>query len=55
MLVEPIDLDRCRVDLTRPGHTDYWTQELGVSEAELIGAIRVAGVLVNAIRRHLGK
>ena len=47
--------DRNRINVNEPWEVRHWTQELGVSEAELREAVAAAGVSVSAVRRHLGK
>ena len=34
---------------------DYWTRELGVSEAVLVAAVMAAGSAVKSVKHHLGK
>lgn len=34
---------------------DYWTRELGVSEAALVAAVMAAGCAVKSVKYHLGK
>ena len=47
--------DRSRINVNEPWEVRHWTQEFGVSEAELREAVAAAGVSVSAVRRHLGK
>ena len=47
--------DRSRISLSQEYEIRYWTEELGVSEAELRQAIGAAGNMPTAVRRFLGR
>lgn len=47
--------DRSRVNVHEPWEVRWWTQELGVSEAQLRSAVNSVGVSAAAVRRHLGR
>ena len=47
--------DRSRINTSEPHELRYWTQALGVSEAQLRAAVAAAGNSVEAVRRYLGK
>lgn len=47
--------DRSRISLSQEYEICYWTEELGVSEAELRQAIGAAGNMPGAVRRFLGR
>jgi hypothetical protein len=47
--------DRSRVNVNEDHEVRYWMQKWGVSEAQLIAAVRKAGVSADAVARELGK
>lgn len=47
--------DRSRINVHEPWEVRYWTQELGVTEAQLRAAVNAVGVSAAAVRRHLGR
>jgi len=47
--------DRARVNVNEAHEVQYWTRELGVSEAQLKAAVQAVGVSAEAIRQHLAK
>lgn len=46
--------DRGRINVNEPYEVDYWTRELGVSEALLREAVAAAGVSAENVRKYLG-
>ncbi|MDB5895372.1 MAG: hypothetical protein JWQ88_2903 [Rhodoferax sp.] len=46
--------DRSRIDINESHEVQYWTQKLGVDEAELRIAVASVGVSVEEVRLHLG-
>jgi hypothetical protein len=47
--------DRGRINVHEPWEVRWWTQALGVTEAQLRAAVNAVGVSAAAVRRHLGK
>ena len=47
--------DRDRINLSEDYEVRYWTNALGVSEAQLREAVQAAGPMADAVRRHLGR
>jgi len=47
--------DATRIDVNEAHEVRYWTQTLGVTEAQLRSAVAAAGVEVKDIRTYLGK
>ena len=47
--------DRSRVNIHEDHEVRYWTEKFGISEAQLVAAVRKAGVSANAVARELGK
>jgi hypothetical protein len=47
--------DRSRINVHEPWEVRWWTQELGVSEAQLRSAVSAVGVSAANVRRHLGR
>lgn len=47
--------DAARIDVNESHEVRYWTQTLGVTEAQLRLAVAAAGVEVKDIRTYLGK
>jgi hypothetical protein len=47
--------DGARINVHEAHEVRYWTKELGVTEQELKTAVERAGVMVDAVRRELGK
>lgn len=47
--------DRSRINVNEAWEVQYWTKTLGCTEAELRAAVRAVGVMVDDVRRHLGK
>jgi hypothetical protein len=48
-----MDMDRNRISLSEEYEMRYWTQALGVSEEELLDAVREVGHSAAAVREHL--
>lgn len=46
--------DAAQINLNEEHELRYWTQSLGVSEAELRSAVAEAGVMSQDVRTHLG-
>jgi hypothetical protein len=47
--------DRSRINVNEPHELRYWTQALGVTEAQLREAVMAVGPSATAVREHLGK
>ncbi|MCT8179786.1 DUF3606 domain-containing protein [Variovorax sp. Varisp41] len=47
--------DRSRINVNEAHEMRYWTQTLGVTEAQLRSAVAAAGVEVKDVRTYLGK
>jgi hypothetical protein len=47
--------DRSRINVNEPHELRYWTQALGISEAELRDAVKAVGPSATAVREHLRK
>lgn len=47
--------DRARINVNEEHELRYWTKELHISAEQLKQAVKVAGVSVEAVRKHLGK
>ena len=47
--------DRKRINVNEPHEVRYWTQALGVSEAELRDSVKRVGVMADDVKRALGK
>ena len=47
--------DRQRINVHEKWELAYWTKALGVTEAELIAAVKAVGVSVAAVKAKLGK
>ena len=47
--------DRDRINLSEDYEVQYWTKELGISEAQLRSAVSAVGNTDKAVRAHLGK
>ena len=47
--------DRKRINVNEPHEVRYWTQALGVSEAELRESVKRVGVMADDVKRALGK
>jgi hypothetical protein len=47
--------DRTRINVNEQWEVDWWTKELGVTEAKLREAVRAVGVMVKDVRKYLGK
>ena len=47
--------DRSRINVNEPHELRYWTQALGVTEAQLREAVKAVGPSAAAVREHLGK
>lgn len=47
--------DRARINMNEAHEVRYWTQQLGVSEAQLQEAVKAVGVSAEAVKKHLGK
>lgn len=46
--------DRARINVNEPWELSWWTQQLGVSAAQLIQAVRTVGPMVHNVKAHLG-
>ena len=46
--------DRSRINMTQEHEVRYWTQALGVSEAELSRAVGAVGSSADKVREFLG-
>ena len=47
--------DRIRINVNEEHEVRYWTQELGVTREELERAVKAVGVMVDDVRKYLGK
>ncbi|WP_191577793.1 DUF3606 domain-containing protein [Achromobacter insolitus] len=47
--------DRSRINVNETHELRYWTQALGVSEAQLRDAVKAVGPSAAAVREHLRK
>ncbi|CAB3683997.1 MULTISPECIES: DUF3606 domain-containing protein [Achromobacter] len=47
--------DRSRINVNETHELRYWTQALGVSEAQLRDAVKAVGPSATAVREHLRK
>jgi hypothetical protein len=47
--------DRKRINVNEPHEVRYWTQALGISEAELRESVKRVGVMAEDVKRALGK
>jgi hypothetical protein len=47
--------DRARINVNEPMEVRYWCADLGCTELELRTAVKAVGVMVNDVRRYLGK
>ncbi|HMJ16266.1 MAG TPA: DUF3606 domain-containing protein [Polyangiaceae bacterium] len=47
--------DRSRINVNETHEVRYWTQALGVTEAELRETVKRVGVMVDDVKRSLGK
>lgn len=47
--------DRSRINVNEAHELRYWTQALGVTEAQLREAVQAVGTSAAAVRKHLGK
>jgi hypothetical protein len=47
--------DRSRINIHEPHEVRYWTKALSVTEEQLKEAVAKAGVMVEAVKTHLGK
>ncbi len=47
--------DRSRINVNEAHELRYWTQALGVTEAQLREAVKAVGPSAAAVREHLGK
>lgn len=47
--------DRSRINVNESWELRWWTQSLGISEAELRAAVQAVGTSASAVRKHLGK
>jgi hypothetical protein len=47
--------DSARINVNEEHELRYWTKELNISAEQLKQAVKVAGVSVEAVRKHLGK
>jgi len=47
--------ERSRINVNEAHEMRYWTQTLGVTEAQLRSAVAAAGVEVKDVRTYLGK
>jgi len=46
--------DPTKINIHEPWEVEYWTKELGVSKERLIQAVQAVGVMVTAVKKHLG-
>ena len=49
------ELHRNSINVHEKQDMEYWTRELGVSEAALVAAVMAAGCAVKSVKYHLGK
>ena len=47
--------DRSRINVNEPWEVRYWCKDLGCTEQQLRDAVKAAGVMADAVRRHLRK
>jgi hypothetical protein len=47
--------DRSRVNVNEPWELSYWSSHFGVTQQELKAAVAKVGVMVNDVRKYLGK
>jgi hypothetical protein len=47
--------DRIRINVNEPYELEYWTKELGVSEAKLKELVKQHGVMVADVRKAVKK
>lgn len=47
--------DRARINVNESWEVRWWCDRFGVTEAQLRNAVETAGVMADAVRRHLGK
>lgn len=47
--------DRDRINVNEDHELRYWTQALGVDEAQLRAAVKAVGPTASAVREHLKK
>jgi hypothetical protein len=47
--------DRSRVNVKEPWEVKHWCAEFKCTEAQLVAAVRAAGVMAADVRRHLSK
>ncbi len=47
--------DRARVNTSEAWELKYWTKEFGVTEAQLVAAVKAVGPMVTDVRKKLGK
>lgn len=45
--------DRSSINVHEKWEVDYWTRELGVTEAQLVEAVMAAGPGVKNVKQHL--
>lgn len=47
--------DRTRINIHEDWEVRWWCKELGCTPEQLRAAVRAVGVMVAAVRKHLGK
>lgn len=47
--------DATRINTRESHEVDYWTQELNVTEEELLTAVEVVGPMVKDVKKHLNR
>lgn len=47
--------DRSRINVHEQWELSYWCRHFGVTPAQLMNAVNQVGVMVNDVRRYLGK
>ncbi len=45
--------DRARINVHERYEVAYWTKELGVTEEQLVDAVKAVGVMADKVRAHL--
>jgi len=51
--VEHAPTDRSRINVNDAREVRWWARHLGVSEQEILDAVKVSGPKVSDVRRHL--
>lgn len=47
--------DRSRINVNEQWEVEWWCGQLGVTPQQLRDAVKKVGVMVNDVKRHLGK